>query len=52
MKKNNFAFGGGKYTAPEIELYSAPVENGFQASVTPLSIDVWVEEGEDDALSF
>lgn len=50
MKKNNFDFGG--YTAPKIELYSAPVENGFQASVTPFSIDAWVEEGEEDALNF
>lgn len=28
MKKNNFVFRGG-YTAPKIELYSAPVEKGF-----------------------
>ncbi|MBR7182990.1 MAG: hypothetical protein IKD41_03245 [Alistipes sp.] len=40
MKKNNFTFGGGRYSAPEIELYSAQVENGFQGSVTPITVDV------------
>lgn len=50
MKKNNFTFGGGKYSAPEIELYSAQVENGFQGSITPISIDAWNEEGDENAL--
>ena len=29
---NSEFFGGGKYTAPEIEMYSMPIEGGFGPS--------------------
>lgn len=29
MTVNSEIFGGGKYNAPEIEMYSMPVEGGF-----------------------
>lgn len=32
MTVNNKIFGGGKYNAPEIEMYSMPIEGGFGPS--------------------
>ena len=32
MKQKSFIFGGGKYSTPEIELLTTPVECGFQGS--------------------
>lgn len=38
MTVNSKIFGGGKYTAPEIEMYESVVERGFQDSP-------WGDEG-------
>lgn len=38
MKSFTFARGG-EYTAPELELYTAAVENGFQTSLEGSSIE-------------
>ena len=44
MKKQTFARGG-VYTAPQIELYTAAVESGFQISdgstIEPGVVDPW-----------
>ena len=47
MKKQIFARGGA-YTAPQIELYTAAVESGFQISGDGSTIDPGVVENWDN----
>ena len=49
MKKQTFARGG-VYTAPQIELYTAAVESGFQVSVEGSTIAPGVVENWDEDL--
>lgn len=46
---NSKIFGGGKYTAPEIEMYESVVERGFEATNT-VGINDW--ETDNDELNF
>ena len=47
---NSEFFGGGKYTAPEIEMYESVVERGFKDSFERTAINPW--ETDDEELSF
>lgn len=48
---NSEFFGGGKYTAPEIEMYESVVERGFKESIEGVAINPWVTD-DDDELNF
>lgn len=50
MTVNSKIFGGGKYNAPEIEMYESVVERGFEESLERLGINDWESDG--DSLDF
>ena len=50
MTVNSGFFGGGKYTAPEIEMYESVVERGFEASLGEMGINDW--ENDSEGLNF
>lgn len=50
MTVNSGFFGGGKYTAPEIEMYESVVERGFEESFDRIAINPW--ETDDEELNF
>ena len=47
---NSKIFGGGKYNAPEIEMYESVVERGFEESIEGVAINPW--DTDDEELSF
>lgn len=50
MTVNSKIFGGGKYNAPEIEMYESVVERGFEESIEGVAINPW--EIDNDELNF